>query len=162
MSSKFLSPWSKLPLNCKGSCSSSSLKQMRTRSTFQTLPPDLMSVSQSPLGPLPQASQPPRTGAQSGHSHSNHKNFKNGWVWWHTPLIPALRRQRQADFWVRGQPGLQSEFQGSLGYREKPCLKKAKKKKQNNTKKFLRMAFLFLGQLLLRFQWTGLGRWLSG
>jgi hypothetical protein len=26
-------------------------------------------------------------------------------------LIPALRRQRQVDFWVRGQPGLQSEFQ---------------------------------------------------
>jgi hypothetical protein len=30
--------------------------------------------------------------------------------WWRTPLIPALGRQRQADFWVRGQPGLQSEF----------------------------------------------------
>jgi hypothetical protein len=29
-------------------------------------------------------------------------------------LIPALGRQRQADFWVRGQPGLQSEFKKSL------------------------------------------------
>jgi hypothetical protein len=29
--------------------------------------------------------------------------------WWHMPLIPALRRQRQADFWIRGQPGLQSK-----------------------------------------------------
>ena len=28
------------------------------------------------------------------------------------------------DFRVRGQPGLQSEFQDSLGYREKPCLEK--------------------------------------
>jgi hypothetical protein len=43
-------------------------------------------------------------------------------TWWRTPLIPALRRQRQADFWVRGQPGLHSEFQDSQGYTEKPCL----------------------------------------
>jgi hypothetical protein len=42
-------------------------------------------------------------------------------------LIPALGRQRQADFWVWGQPGLQSEFQDSQGYTEKPCLKKKKK-----------------------------------
>ena len=43
------------------------------------------------------------------------------------PLIPALGRQRQADFCVQGQPGLQSEFQNSQGYTEKPCLKKTKK-----------------------------------
>jgi hypothetical protein len=50
-------------------------------------------------------------------------------AWWRMPLIPALGRQRQADFWVRGQPGLQSEFQDSQGYTEKPCLEKPKKKK---------------------------------
>jgi hypothetical protein len=38
--------------------------------------------------------------------HSKHKDL---WrcvkrPWWHTPLIPAFRRQRQEDFWVRGQP----------------------------------------------------------
>jgi hypothetical protein len=40
------------------------------------------------------------------------------------PLIPALGRQRQAYFWVRGKTSLQSEFQDSQGYTEKPCLKK--------------------------------------
>jgi hypothetical protein len=43
------------------------------------------------------------------------------------PLTPALGRQRQEDFWVQGQPGLQSEFQDSQGYTDKPCLKKSKK-----------------------------------
>jgi hypothetical protein len=52
-------------------------------------------------------------------------------VWWRTPLIPAFGRQRQVDFWVRGQPGLQSEFQDSQGYTEKPCLEKPKEKKKN-------------------------------
>jgi hypothetical protein len=56
-------------------------------------------------------------------------------AWWHTPLIPALGRQRQVDFWVRGQPGLQSDFQDSQGYTEKPCLKKPKKKKKKKKKK---------------------------
>jgi hypothetical protein len=51
-------------------------------------------------------------------------------AWWPTPLIPALGRQRQADFWVLGQPGLQSEFQDSQGYTEKPCLEKNQKKKK--------------------------------
>jgi hypothetical protein len=54
-------------------------------------------------------------------------------VWWCTSLILALRRQRQADFWVRGQPGLQSEFQDSQGYTEKPCFEKPKPN-QNQTK----------------------------
>jgi hypothetical protein len=53
-------------------------------------------------------------------------------VWWLTPLIPALGRQRQADFWVPGQPGLQSEFQDSQDYTGNPV---SKNKKQNKTKK---------------------------
>jgi hypothetical protein len=50
------------------------------------------------------------------------------------PLIPALGRQRQADFWVRGQPGLQSEFQDSQGYTEKLCLEKQKTKNKKQKK----------------------------
>ena len=49
---------------------------------------------------------------------------------------PSNWEVEQADFWVRGQPGLQSEFQDSQGYTEKTCLKKTKTKtnKQNKTK----------------------------
>jgi hypothetical protein len=47
------------------------------------------------------------------------------------PLIPALGKQRQVDFQVRGQPGLQSEFQDIQSYTKKPCLEKPKKKKFN-------------------------------
>jgi hypothetical protein len=44
---------------------------------------------------------------------------------------PSTRgRQRQGDFWVRGQPDLQSEFQDSQGYRETLSQKTTKKKKK--------------------------------
>jgi hypothetical protein len=59
-----------------------------------------------------------------GGSWEGNKIWSFAPVWWHTPLIPALGRQRQADFWVWGQPVLQSEFQDSQDYTEKPCLKK--------------------------------------
>jgi hypothetical protein len=45
---------------------------------------------------------------------------------------PSTREQRQADFCVRGQPGLQSEFQDNLGYTEKLCFEKTKPNKQTN------------------------------
>jgi hypothetical protein len=48
---------------------------------------------------------------------------------------PSTREAWQADFWVRGQPGLQSELQDSQGYTEKPCLEKPKKKKKKKKKK---------------------------
>jgi hypothetical protein len=38
--------------------------------------------------------------------------------------------QRQVHFWVWGQSGLQSEFQDSQGYTEKPCLEKQKQKQK--------------------------------
>jgi hypothetical protein len=43
--------------------------------------------------------------------------------WWCMPLILALGRQRQVDFWVWGQPGLHIEFQESQGYSEKQSQK---------------------------------------
>jgi hypothetical protein len=59
------------------------------------------------------------------------KTDKRARQWWRMPLIPALGRQRQVDFWVQGQPGLQSEFQDSQDCTEKPCLEKPKKKKKD-------------------------------
>jgi hypothetical protein len=65
------------------------------------------------------------------------KNDDISQAWWYTPLIPELGRQRQADFWIRGQPGLQSEFQDSQGYTEKPYLKKPNQTKQKQKKMIL-------------------------
>ena len=61
------------------------------------------------------------------------KDVKLSWAWWHTLLIPALGGQSQVDFWVRGQPGLQNEFQNSQGYTENPVLEKKKKAKDKQT-----------------------------
>jgi hypothetical protein len=73
-------------------------------------------------------------------------SFYSNKTLWRMPLIPALGRQRQVDFWVRGWPGLQSEFQDSQGYTEKPCLKKTNKQTKNKktTKPYLRQQQMFL------------------
>lgn len=47
-------------------------------------------------------------------------------------LAFKLRRQKQVDRGVSGQPGLRSEFQHSQGYTENPCLEKQTKKKKKN------------------------------
>jgi hypothetical protein len=44
-----------------------------------------------------------------------------GWVWWCTPVIPALRRLREED----------QELEASLGYLVRPYLKTPQKTKQN-------------------------------
>jgi hypothetical protein len=46
------------------------------------------------------------------------------------PLIPELGGQKQGDLSIRGQPGLQSEFQDSQDYTEKPWLEKQKQNKK--------------------------------
>ena len=46
-------------------------------------------------------------------------------AWWRTPLIPALGRQRQVDFWVPDQPGLQSD-QTARATQRNPVLEKKK------------------------------------
>ena len=68
------------------------------------------------------------------NKHVMEKRHYHRWEWWPMTSIPALGRQRQGNFWVRGQPGLQSEFQDSQGYTEKPCLKKTKTKTKNKNK----------------------------
>jgi hypothetical protein len=62
------------------------------------------------------------------------------------PLIQVLGRQRQADFWVWGQPDLQSEFQDIQGYIEKSCLKKTKNKNKKKKKEQASFTELILPQ----------------
>jgi hypothetical protein len=75
--------------------------------------------------------------------HKNEKEMIGRALWW-LPLIQALGRQKQEDFWVQGQPWLplvylKCEFQDSQGYTEKPCLEKTNQptNQQKITKKGL-------------------------
>jgi hypothetical protein len=43
---------------------------------------------------------------------------------------PSTWEAEASGFWVWGQPGLQSEFQDSQGYTEKPCLENLKREKK--------------------------------
>ena len=66
--------------------------------------------------------------------------------WWHMPLIPALGRQRQG---VQGQPGLQSEFQDSQGYKEKPCLENKNENKQTNKNLYISKCILMVTEYIM-------------
>jgi hypothetical protein len=47
-------------------------------------------------------------------------------------VILAFQRQRQADLWVWGQPGLENGFQDNQSYTKNPCLKENQKGKKNH------------------------------
>jgi hypothetical protein len=57
------------------------------------------------------------------------------------PLLPALRRQRQEDLLVQGQPKL-SEFQDSQGHTEK-LSRRGKKKKRKEKKSYSSVYFKY-------------------
>ena len=54
------------------------------------------------------------------------KKRKDSWAVVAHAFKPSTWEARQADFCVRGQPGLQNELQDSQGYTEKPCIEKPK------------------------------------
>ena len=64
------------------------------------------------------------------------KNWVLAGQWWHTPLIPALGRQRQADLCDLSRPAWSTRASSRTGSKatEKPCLEK------KNTKKTLGLA----------------------
>ena len=47
---------------------------------------------------------------------------------------------QEVDFWVWGQPDLQSEFQDSQGYTEKPCPEKQKTKTNQTNKQKVKLS----------------------
>ena len=61
---------------------------------------------------------------------------------------PSTQEAEAGRFWVQGQPGLQSEYQDSQDYAEKPCLEKPKNKPKQ-TKKNYSFRFYFYGVGLL-------------
>jgi hypothetical protein len=72
---------------------------------------------------------------QKTHKQTNKQKNKKTTVG-QASLIPALKRQRQVDLCeFKASSGIQSEFQDSQGYTEKPCLRTNKQtNKQTNTK----------------------------
>ena len=46
------------------------------------------------------------------------------WVWWHVPVISALRMLRQEDHGIQGSLGYKSNIQACLDYTVSPCLRK--------------------------------------
>jgi hypothetical protein len=57
------------------------------------------------------------------------------------PLIPALGRQRQADFWVQGQPGLQKWVPGQPRLHRETLSRKNQKKRKKKRQLTHKIAF---------------------
>jgi hypothetical protein len=67
--------------------------------------------------------------------------------WSGTHLNPsALKAEVDGSLWVRGQPGLHSEFQDSQSYTLRPCLKKQNKQKPTKKQKsqFLNLCWMVI------------------
>ena len=63
--------------------------------------------------------------------HMNVKRELTSQMWWCKPLIPALGRQKQVDFYEFKASlvhRVSSRIQDSHGYTEKPCLEKKRKR----------------------------------
>ena len=70
---------------------------------------------------------------------------------------PNTWRQKQADFWVWGQPGLQSDFQDIQGYTEKPYIKKQQQQQKQKQKRFIYLFILCIEYTIAFFRHTRRG-----
>ena len=72
-------------------------------------------------------------------------------------FTPSTQKaERQADLRVRGQPGLQSKFQESQGYIEKPSLEKPNQTTNKQTKILFEKAPEFVEMKKIVNQWLRL------
>lgn len=62
-------------------------------------------------------------------------------VWWCTPIIPALEKQRQEDLWVQAQPDLYIKFQDSQVYIRETLFQQNKTKTKAKQLKRIHIAF---------------------
>jgi hypothetical protein len=60
--------------------------------------------------------------------------------WWHMPLVPALRRQRQVALWDSRPAWSTERVPGQPGLHKKPCLEKPKDK---NSQRQSRLFFFY-------------------
>jgi hypothetical protein len=67
----------------------------------------------------------------SPNNPAQHENPQLTQAWWLVPLVPALGKHRQGIL-VQGQAALQSKFQNSQGYTEKPWLEKSKEEEESS------------------------------
>jgi hypothetical protein len=97
------------------------------------------------------------------HKKTGIKNNKQSQPWWHMPLIPAVGRQRQVDFWFEGKLVYGVSSRTARAIQRNPVSKQTNNNNNNNkrtTKKehyFVHKAYCyFVSSMDIRLSRNGL------